>query len=99
MLRHFCFQKAQFMVFCFSIASSVRSHLSIPQVAHAEGLQQEHIVAVERRGPGQHFSGLGVHLVSPSHLEKSGVLFSVACARSACAALETHTHTQTGALF
>lgn len=74
------------------MASSARSHLSVPQVANAEGFQQENIVAVERGGPGEHFGGLGVHLVSPSHLEQSGVLFRVGHARSARAALEAHKH-------
>lgn len=74
--------------------SSLRPHLSIPQVANAEGLQQENVIAVERGGPGQYLGGLGVHFVGPSHLEQSGILFRVGHARSARAALETHTQTR-----
>lgn len=73
--------------------SSARSHLSVPQVANTNGPQQEDIVAVERRSPGGHFGGLGVHLVSPSHVEKPGVLFAVDHSRSARAPLETHAQT------
>lgn len=77
----------------FIVTSSPRSHLSVPQVANTYGPQQEDIVAVERRGPGGHFGGLGVHLVSPSYVEKPGVLFAVNSSRSARATLETDAQT------
>lgn len=61
--------------------------LAIPQVAHRAGLEQEDVVGVERRGPRRHFSGLGVELVSPPHLEEPGVPFGADPAGSVCTPL------------
>lgn len=63
--------------------------LAVPQVAHRVGLEQEDVVGVERRGPRRHFSGFGVELVSPPHLEEPGVSFRADSARSVCTPL-TH---------
>lgn len=66
--------------------------LAVPQVAHRAGLEQEDVVGVERRGPGRHFSGLGVELVSPPHLEEPGISFRADSARSVRTPL-THRNT------
>lgn len=88
--------------FCSSVTKS--TYLPVPQVAHLVGLQQENIVGVERRGPRQHFNGLGVQLISPSHLEEPGTSVRVDHTRSAGTTLKTHacrdfTHTQICKIF
>lgn len=74
---------------------SLSTNLSVPQVANVIGLQQENVIGVEGRGSRLDFSGFGVQLMGPSHLEEPGAALRVDHPGSTCAPLQTGTYEQT----
>lgn len=48
------------------------THLPIPEVAAAGGLEHKDIIGVEGRGAGRHFVGFGVVLIGAMHVEEAG---------------------------
>lgn len=65
------------------------THLPIPEVAAAGGLEHEDVVGVEGRGTDGHLEGLGVVLVGAVHLEEAGGGHGLRAARPRGAALGT----------
>lgn len=48
------------------------THLPIPEVAAAGGLEHEDVIGVERGGSDGHLDGLGVVLIGAMHVEEAG---------------------------